>query len=103
MADELTDSELEAIEARAAAALPGPWRAFIEGRNHDSGSDFIQTGGVDDSAPDIYVTLSYHGSEPEDVPQPADWDFIAHAREDVPRLVAEVRRLRQTIEGTDSE
>jgi hypothetical protein len=33
----------------------------------------------------------------------ADQDFIAHAREDVPRLVAEVRRLRKGRPETRDE
>lgn len=102
MGEELTESELAAIEARAAAALPGPWEASIEGRDHDSGDDVIVTGGHDNNAPDMYITLSYWGPEPVRIPEPADWDFIAHARQDVPRLVAEVRRLRRRLEDTGS-
>ena len=29
----------------------------------------------------------------------ADQDFIAHARQDVPRLIAEVRRLQRQLAG----
>lgn len=102
MSEGLSESELEAIEARAHAALPGPWQASIEGRDHTSGHHVILTGGTDNDAPDIYIMLSYWNSEPVRIPEPADWDFIAHARQDVPRLVAEVRRLRLKIEGTGS-
>ena len=64
----------------------------MEGRDHRSGEDFIRTGGLDDAAPDIYVSF-YYGNE--STPASAEvLDFIAAAREDVPRLVAEVRRLR---------
>ena len=95
MDEELTDEELDRIEARANASLPAPWEAFVEGRNHWSGDDFIRTGGLDDAGPDMYVMLSYWDDAPA---KPADatvLDFIASARQDVPRLVAEVRRLRQ--------
>src|SRR3954453_9053212 len=94
VSDELTDDELDQMEARAQAALSPPWESFIEGRDHFSGDDFIRTGGLDDEAPDMYVSLSYWDN---DTPKPADGsvlDFIAAARQDVPRLVAEVRRLR---------
>lgn len=91
---EITDSELDAIEARAAAALPGPWESSIEGRDHDSGDDVILTGGPNDDAPDLYVTLVYRNVPGQRLPTTADWDFIANARQDVPKLVAEVRRLR---------
>lgn len=44
-ATSLTDEELGVIEARAKAANPGPWKAFVEGRDHFSGDDFIRIGG----------------------------------------------------------
>ncbi len=72
----------------------GPWECFVEGRDHWGGDNFIRTGGFDDASPDMYVTLTYWGRV---TPQPAgaaDLDFIASARQDVPRLVAEIRRLR---------
>jgi len=53
------------------------------------GEDFIRLGGDDDSQqPDMYVM---HDGRPAPV---ADLDFIAAARNCVPRLIAEVRRLR---------
>jgi hypothetical protein len=85
MADvEITDAELAAMEARAAAAVAGPWKSFVEGRDHTSGSDFIKTSGED-------IELS--GATE------ADQDFIAHARQDLPRLVNEVRALRARLRG----
>ena len=33
---------------------------------------------------------------PVPVAPPADLDFIAHARQDIPRLIAEIERLRAT-------
>jgi hypothetical protein len=95
LSDELSEQELDAMEARAAAATPGPWEAFVEGRDHLSGDDFIRTGGLDDAAPDMYVELSFPTAE-RPVPAPhQDLDFIAAARQDIPLLVAEVRRLRR--------
>lgn len=74
----MLDSDLDAIEARANAATPGPWEA--------NGAD---------------VTTRYisHGKglvrwQIASYVDPRDLTFIAHAREDVPALVAEVRRLR---------
>jgi len=77
--DGMTDEELEKIEARLRGAAPGPWVSFVEGRDHDSGDSFIQT-----PAEDIYLSGA----------TVADQDFIAHAREDLPKLLIEVRRLR---------
>lgn len=84
MANDLTEDKLGDIEARCSAATPGPWQSFVEGRDHFGGSDFIRTGGLDDSCPDIELTGA----------TVADQDFIAGARQDVPRLIEEVRRLR---------
>jgi hypothetical protein len=77
--DELTNADLDRIEARLRAAAPGPWKSFVEGRDHTSGSSFIAT-------PDNDIELTGATA--------ADQDFIAHAREDLPRLLDEVRRLR---------
>ncbi|HRI65923.1 MAG TPA: hypothetical protein PK156_16865 [Polyangium sp.] len=78
----LTDDDLLQMQQRCDAATPGPWKSFIEDRDHESGSSFIQTAGAD-------IELS-GASE-------ADYDFIAHARQDLPRLLDEVRRLRARI------
>lgn len=93
MAD-LLDDDLSAIESRAHAATPGPWKAFVEGRDHLGGDDFIRTGGSDDSSPDLYVSLAYSHAAGVTPAGANDLDFIASARQDIPRLVAEVRRLR---------
>lgn len=95
MNDGLTDNELDLIEARAERATVGPWRACVEGRDHTSGDTFIQTGSDDDELSDMYVTFSFPGGS-----RPAgtdDLDFIAGSRQDVVRLVAEVRRLRELV------
>jgi hypothetical protein len=70
------------MKDRCNAATIGPWTSFIEGRDHTSGSDFIRTG--DSEGPDLELSGATK----------ADQDFIAHARQDVPRLLAEVERLR---------
>src|SRR5262249_31226728 len=81
----ISDSELDEIMARCNAATPGPWRSFIEGRDHLGGADFIMTGEDDQRGPDIELLGATQ----------ADQMFIAHARQDIPRLVAEVRRLKR--------
>ncbi len=75
----LTKDEIEAIKARCEQATAGPWKSFVETRDKFSGSDFIQTGGED-----IYLTGATL----------ADQEFIAHARQDIQRLIAEIERLR---------
>ena len=78
----MTEAELSEIEARCAAARGGPWQSWIEGRNHLSGQNVITTSGED-----IY----FSGADA------ADQDFAAAARQDVPNLVTEVRRLRALL------
>ena len=75
----MTDQELDHIHARCNRASPGPWKAWIEGRDHTSGSSFVQTG-----ANDIEMSGATE----------ADYDFIASARQDIPTLLEEIRRLR---------
>ena len=90
---ELTENEIEAIKARCEAATRGPWRSFVEGRDHESGSNFIMTGSGSSRGKDI---------EPNGATV-ADQDFIAHARQDVPRLVAEIVRLRGLLREAPGE
>lgn len=86
-AEPISDAELDSIEQRAQAASPGPWVAYIEGRDQECGSDFIMIGG-DERNEDMYLSRN------EVRVSDADLDFVAGARHDVPRLVMEVRRLR---------
>ncbi|MBP1819362.1 hypothetical protein [Mycobacterium sp. OAE908] len=86
----ISDAELDAMQQRADATSKGPWKSWIEGRDMTCGSTFIQIGDDDDRDEDMYVSR-------DDRPiSDADLDFIAAARQDVPRLVAEVRRLRNS-------
>jgi len=71
--------QLAAMKSRLEKTTPGPWISFLESRDRMSGSDFIMTGGDD-----IYLT----GATSD------DQDFIAHARQDIEELIAEVERLR---------
>ena len=81
----LNQEELEAIRQRCADAAPGPWISFVEGRDHSSGSSFIMTGSGQNRGNDIELIGA----------SAADQDFIAHARQDIPRLLAELARLKE--------
>jgi hypothetical protein len=85
------DEELDEISARCDEATPPPWRSFVEGRDHTSGSSFIMRGEGTSRHEDIELTGA----------TAADQDFIAHARQDVPCLVAEVVRLRRILKRGD--
>ena len=53
---QISDYELDEIESRCSAATPGPWKSFIEGRDHTSGSSFIITGTEKSRGRDIELT-----------------------------------------------
>ena len=62
----------------------------MEGRDHECGSHFIMVGEGEARQDDIEMTGA----------TVADQDFIAHAKQDAPRLIAEVRRLRHLVGRT---
>lgn len=83
----MTPEQEAEIRAREKAATKGPW---IASHRH---------GGVSDNADAVGgLGLDIEGPpEPEENGQfalAADAQFIAHAREDVPRLLSEIERLR---------
>ncbi len=83
----LAERELTEIRLRCDAATGGPWKALIDGRDHESGSDFIMTGTGSSRGEDIELS---GGSR-------ADHEFVAHARQDIPRLLDEVARLQRLL------
>lgn len=89
MSDVVSDFELLALRELVAGASEGPWRAMIEGRDHESGDSFIMIGAEDDRGEDMYV---FRDSTPAAA---ADLDFIATARNVVPKLLDEIDRLRK--------
>jgi hypothetical protein len=84
----LPDGVLDELERLSEQADPPPWRSMVEGRDHLSGDSFIQVGRDDDRDEDIYVSRD---SGPAGV---GELDLIAAARNYLPALIAEVRRLR---------
>ncbi len=92
--------DLDAIEARAEAATPGPWTARLRDDmweiNDGSGSNFVS---IVESCwlPDDCDAGQYGG-----IPDVDDARFIAHARTDVPALVAELRAAREVVEAAQA-
>ena len=83
----MDNKKLKEIEDRCNAATLGPWVSYIEGRDHSSGSNFIMTGSKETRAEDIELTGA----------TVADQDFIAHARQDIPQLLKEIRILKNML------
>lgn len=75
----LTNADMAEIKKRAEAATEGPWNKFPIVDN----DEFVVIGG------DMVAETVY---------EEADATFIAHARQDVPALLAEVERLRKALE-----
>jgi len=77
------ERDLAEIEERANAATPGPWEWYPADREIWSGP--------------TEIVKSYDDAW-QIVIDDEDADFIAHSRQDVPELIAEVRRLRGKID-----
>lgn len=79
----ITKKELEEIEARTNAATPEPWTS----------DDCLVIGPIPSYAGNEAVCLTLMDTSADS----SNAIFIAHAREDVPHLIAEVRRLREAL------
>lgn len=95
----LTDEQLTEMEARCNAATPGPW----ETRGNDC-PEAIQN--VYANCYSVATVRLYPGGDRLLV-RTANAEFIAHARSDIPALLAEVRALKAElvgrVEGYDPE
>lgn len=76
----LTDEELQAIRERVEKATAGPWQI---GKQSPNGLNNV---GTMDGLLTAQTTDESNAS------------FIAHAREDIPKLLAEIERLRGRLE-----
>ncbi len=85
--DAITEKELTALESAGRRASGGPWVAYVDSDIPEGGAPYIAVGG-DREAPDMYVWIGE-----EFAPRP-DVELIAAARQDVPRLVRELRLRR---------
>jgi len=88
--------DLDAIRARAEAATAGPWAAWLDQDGADHMHGLLMVGNAAAVIPDgesyvdgVDVNPIAHTYTPE------DREFIAHAREDIPALLAKVERLRR--------
>lgn len=83
----MTDDELNAIRQRVEAATPGPWyRDMPHARVCATGRIIGRI-----------ATVTKQGTWSVTVQDDANALFIAHAREDIPALLAEVERLRREV------
>jgi hypothetical protein len=88
MTNIMTNEELQAIRERCEKATPGPWRTV--GKKPGYEVEMIVAGDyADEGEPDLVVEVWASADNK------ADAEFIAHAREDVPKLLDEVKELRE--------
>ena len=98
----MTDqTRLAEIRARVEAATPGPWEwdAIDEGslRTLDPLGDAVAR------KYGLRAQILGTGEHNRKTPNRADTDFIAHSRQDIPDLLAELSRLRAVIEEARDE
>lgn len=77
----ITDKRLAEIQARTEVATEGPW--IVDGPAQCGPGDTLTVHPVENGGTLAYVQPSW-----------GDAEFIAHAREDIPALLAEIDRLR---------
>lgn len=101
----MTDTEqLAQIRARADAATKGPWYLRLTDETYrDRPAHYYiasEVRGIVDVRPDdaFYVATTQRGN----AQARADAEFIAHAREDVATLLAEIERLRAALAANGS-
>lgn len=97
----MTDEQLKEIESRATAATDGPWQKCTA---HDGKCMCTSIWSIPADAPVLDVNKAWgdglegtdswceYGRFTEEAFQ-ANKEFIAHAREDIPALIAEIKRL----------
>ena len=86
----MTDIDLKEIEAREEAASKGAWKL----------SDIHDGESIYDSDGNLVCAIGQSYWGPDRRRSEDNFKFIVHARTDVPRLIAEVRRLRREAAST---
>lgn len=89
MTKPLSREDLNEIRRRCNEATEGLWISYVEGRDQSSGESFILRGAEGARREDLYLTGA----------TVADQDFIAHARQDIPRLIDEIERLQTRLKS----
>ena len=98
----MTNDELQAIRERCGKAAPGPWewKDIRPGSSEKEGWQGAESLCQSKDLKNDYLLLATEYPD-EPVPyidgSPEDMAFIAHARTDVPALLAEIDRLQVTL------
>lgn len=89
--DELSDDELDQIESRAAAATVGPWLGESADADLPANVSVIELGLCNEVG--TFRSIELVGASA------ADHEFIVNARQDIPKLLYEVRCLRARLQS----
>ncbi len=90
----MTDVQIAAIRERSDKATDGPWGVFRECGGRKRFGIATQKSLDDNDTGELDAIVDYEGRD-SGILKEADAAFIAHAREDVPALLAEVARLQK--------
>ena len=108
MPEPLSDAELGAIASRVDAATPGPWFVRLLGDDWAMNLVAVATSPDTDRSEHwpafhsnemVAATLVQHPRfiDIADERWDQNADFIANARTDIPRLIADIKRLRELL------
>lgn len=86
----MTAEELDILQTLCDKATPAPW---VRKNPSDRGQDYI-VGNIKSWSNENYIITCDSGVYG---PRPNDADFITAAREAMPKLIAEVRKLRRIV------
>lgn len=98
---ELTDERIAEMESRCNAATDGPWELRAASASNRmparvTALQMVRGYKRERLEPGVVCEVNdYHGRFDEQLD--ADANFIAHSRQDMPDLIAEVRRLRSLL------
>jgi hypothetical protein len=83
----ITDAELDAMAQRANAASKPPWQSFAKAATASAEATSFVSAASTTTSPTCTSPTTHPSHD-------ADLDFIAVVSQDIPRLIAEVKRLR---------
>lgn len=83
------------IETRAEKATPGKWNSFYHNRTETWAVTYEKEGLDPVNYEDNVIALALNGSSRWD----NDFDFIAHSRTDIPKLLAALKIATDALKG----
>jgi hypothetical protein len=93
--DELSEEELDRMERRVAAATLGPWLPEGDEAELTTNVSIIELGLCNELG--TFKSIELVGASA------ADHEFIVNARQDMPRLLQEVRALRARLQSISDD